>query len=111
MTAGHGPVAGDAGEARAPGAARAETYLRVMAETELRRALVYPRYVWPEPSARAPVRARGRVPGRPVSRLRRVARPLVPLARRPARGGRSPARWAANAAPPLSLAEVGLSTT
>ena len=54
-----------------PGAA--ETYLRLLAETELRRSLAYPRYQPPEPRGRwSPARAAAAVFSPPAARLSRA---------------------------------------
>jgi hypothetical protein len=54
-----------------PGAA--ETYLRLLAETELRRSLAYPRYQPPERRGRwPPARAAGAVFSPPAARLSRA---------------------------------------
>jgi hypothetical protein len=60
-----------------PGAA--ETYLRLMAEAELRRALAYPRYQPPrQRGPRSPVQAAAAVLYTPASRLLRAAIGLLP---------------------------------
>jgi hypothetical protein len=75
-------------------AAQAETYLRLMVETELRHALGYPKYQGFQPDQRAPGRAVLAALGRPagqLARLGRQARTMIPGQAQPARAMRSSA--------------------
>ena len=85
MTAGAGPGAG-------------ETYLRLMAEAELRRALAYPRYQPPrQPGRGSPVRAAAAMLYPPASRLVQAARAASPGRALPAQVTQSAAGQAASA--------------
>jgi hypothetical protein len=75
--------------------ARAETYLRLLAEAELRRALTLPRYQPPgPPTLPAPVRA-ARAMLHPVSRLARMASMAIAARSEPAQVMQTPAGRAA----------------
>jgi hypothetical protein len=106
MTPGDGRDPAHADRERAgpsPEDGRAETYLRLRAEAELRRALTLPRHQPPQPPVLpASLRLAAAVARPAASAIASAARPVLPLAERTAEALRPLADNAARAAQPLA---------